>query len=258
MTEVIHNSTVNTLLNRTSIRRFKADMPTEAEINTLELVAQHAASSQYLNDWSAIRVVDTVLQQKIAEICHQPYVASAPLLYIFVLDEYRNAQIAKRNGVDVYSDEFTLRNSYRFSQAQNDAVLALHAMETAGESMGIGSVILGSIHNDMDEMIKLLHLPEYTYPVLGLALGYPDQSPAIKPRMPREVQFFEDGYMDDPELMMRLMADFDEEVHTYYDLRDPNRPVETFSKQITAKAVARDVLGKGFNHARSQGFELDK
>ena len=43
-------------------------------------------------------------------------------------DAERNAAIAARKGVEVASDAFTLNGSYRFTQAQNDAVLALHAM----------------------------------------------------------------------------------------------------------------------------------
>ena len=39
--------------------------------------------------------------------------------------------------------------SYRYTQAQNDAVLALHAMETAAYSLGLGCVILGSLLNDV-------------------------------------------------------------------------------------------------------------
>lgn len=258
MTELIHNETIDTLLNRRSIRHFTDEPITEEQIATLETVAQHAASSEYLNDWSAIRVADGELKKKLAEIGHQPYIAQAPLLYVFVLDEYRNAQIAKQAGVDVYSDDFTLRNSYRFSQAQNDAVLALHAMETAAESMGLGCVILGALLNDIPEMIKLLQLPEYTYPVLGLAIGHPARTPELKPRMPRSDQFFEDGYEGDPELLLERLSHFDEAVHHYYDLRDPSRPVETFSKQIKAKAVNRGVLDRGLEHARQQGFDLER
>ena len=39
----------------------------------------------------------------------------------------------------------------------------------------------------------MLNLPEYTYPVLGLAIGKPDQNPTVKPRMPRTMQFFENN-----------------------------------------------------------------
>lgn len=191
MSNLLHNATVDTLLERRSIRKFKSKPLGDDVIETLETVAQHAASSQFLNDWSAIRVTDPAAKKRLAEIGGQPYIATAPLLYVFVLDEHRNAAIASTKGVDTTSDTFTLNGSYRYSQAQNDAVLALHAMETAAYSLGLGCVILGSLLNDVPALIDLLNLPEYTYPVLGLAIGKPDQDPDVKPRMPRTMQFFE-------------------------------------------------------------------
>lgn len=185
MSNILHNATVDTLLERRSIRKFKPKPLSDDIVETLETVAQHAASSQFLNDWSAIRITDPAAKKRLAEIGGQPYIATAPLLYVFVLDEHRNAAIAASKGVETASDEFTLNGSYRYTQAQNDAVLALHAMETAAYSLGLGCVILGSLLNDVPALIDLLNLPEYTYPVLGLAIGKPDQDPALKPRMPR-------------------------------------------------------------------------
>lgn len=208
----MHNPTVDVLLDRRSIRAFQQEPIDPQILTTIEAAAQHAASSQYLNDWSAIRILDHTLKQQIAEVGHQPYIADAAALYVFVLDEYRNAVIARNSGVAVDSDEFTLNNSYRFSQAQNDAVLALHAMETAAESLGLGCVILGSILNDVPRLIELMKLPEYTYPVLGLAIGKPAQQPNLKPRLPRSVQFFDNAYNSDPELMLQRMSEFNEEV----------------------------------------------
>lgn len=184
MSNILHNATVDTLLERRSIRKFKPKPLSDDIVETLETVAQHAASSQFLNDWSAIRITDPAAKKRLAEIGGQPYIATAPLLYVFVLDEHRNAAIAASKGVETASDEFTLNGSYRYTQAQNDAVLALHAMETAAYSLGLGCVILGSLLNDVPALIDLLNLPEYTYPVLGLAIGKPDQDPALKPRMP--------------------------------------------------------------------------
>ena len=191
MSNILHNATVDTLLERRSIRKFKPKPLSDDIVETLETVAQHAASSQFLNDWSAIRITDPAAKKRLAKIGGQPYIATAPLLYVFVLDEHRNAAIAASKGVETASDEFTLNGSYRYTQAQNDAVLALHAMETAAYSLGLGCVILGSLLNDVPALIDLLNLPEYTYPVLGLAIGKPDQDPALKPRMPRSMQFFE-------------------------------------------------------------------
>ncbi|MDF7664496.1 nitroreductase family protein [Bifidobacterium sp. ESL0763] len=253
------NETIETPLNRRSIRKFKPEAVDSQTVATLEVVAQHAASSQYLQDWSAIRVEDPAIKQAIAEIGHQTYIAEAPLLYIFVADEHRNAAIATRKGVDVHADEFTLNSSYRFSQAQNDAVLALHAMETAAYSLGLGCVILGSVLNDPRKLIATLHLPEFTYPVLGLAIGKPDQAPALKPRMERDDQFFTDFYpADDAQLLHGLDA-FDGTVHQYYDLRNTDRPVDAFSDQIANNAVDRGVFSRSVTPvAEDQHFRFDR
>lgn len=111
MSNILHNATVDTLLERRSIRKFKPKPLSDDIVETLETVAQHAASSQFLNDWSAIRITDLAAKKRLAEIGGQPYIATAPLLYVFVLDEHRNAAIAASKGVETASDEFTLNGS---------------------------------------------------------------------------------------------------------------------------------------------------
>lgn len=56
MSNILHNATVDTLLERRSIRKFKPKPLSDDIVETLETVDQHAASSQFLNDWSAIRI----------------------------------------------------------------------------------------------------------------------------------------------------------------------------------------------------------
>lgn len=137
-------------------------------------------------------------------------------------------------------------------------MLALHAMETAAYSLGLGGVILGSLLNDIPALIDLLNLPEYTYPVLGLALGKPDQEPTLKPRMPRSMQFFDNTYPADDDGMLEQLPDFDNKVHQYYDLRQTDRPVDAFSDQI-ASVSRQGVSGKTLlDKAAAQGFQLDK
>ena len=259
---LVHNPAVDALLSRRSIRAF-APEPIDADIvETLETVAQHAASSQYLNDWSAVRVKDQALKDRMAAIGRQPYIATAPLLYVFVADEHRNALIAESKGVPTDPDAYGLASSYRFTQAQNDAVLALHAMETAAYSLGLGCVILGSLLNDVEALVDALHLPQYTYPVLGLAIvGKPAQDPAVKPRMPRDLQFFDDAYPSDDEANAAIrarIADFDATVHEYYDLRHADRPVDAFSDQIAKLAAQQmDEAHRVLPRAAAQGFRLE-
>ncbi|NMM94867.1 nitroreductase family protein [Bifidobacterium oedipodis] len=257
---MVTNTTIEALLNRRSIRAFKNESIDADTIDALESVAQHAASSQYLNDWSAIRIKDQALKDRMAAIGGQPYIATAPLLYVFVADEHRNAMIAEAKGVSTQPEEYGLASSYRFTQAHNDAVLALHAMETAAYSLGLGCVILGSLLNDVDGLVEALHLPQYTYPVLGLAIGKPDQDPAVKPRMPRALQFFDNTYPADDAAkaaMQSEIADFDATVHQYYDLRQADRPVDAFSDQIAHLAAQQmDEAHQVLPHAHAQGFRL--
>lgn len=67
MSNILHNATVDTLLERRSIRKFKPKPLSDDIVETLETVAQHAASSQFLNDWSAIRITDPAAKKRLAE-----------------------------------------------------------------------------------------------------------------------------------------------------------------------------------------------
>lgn len=257
------NETITTLLERRSIRKFVDEQIPQDVIEKLQEVAQHAASSEYLNDWSAIRITDPAIAAELATIGNQPYIAQAPLLYVFVIDENRNSHIAQSHGADVTPDTTSFAAAYRFIQAHNDTILAMHAMETAAYSLGLGCVYLGSILNNIERIIELLHLPDYVFPVLGLAIGKPDQKPAIKPRMPQSVQFFTDRYPDTTqssytEQLNTTLAEYDAVVHEYYDLRNADRPVDAFSSQVAASAQ-KDLSHKNIvKLAAQQGFQLNR
>ena len=64
---------------------------------------------------------------------------------------------------------------------------------------------------------------------MGLQLGVPDQKPQLKPRLPLDKIVFENEYQDiDP----ASLKDYDQIVNTYYDLRDANRRIDTFTDQV--------------------------
>lgn len=62
---MVTNATIEALLGRRSIRKFKDEAIDDDTRATLETVAQHAASSQFLNDWSAIRITDPATKAKL-------------------------------------------------------------------------------------------------------------------------------------------------------------------------------------------------
>ena len=85
-----------------------------------------------------------------------------------------------------------------------------------------------------------------------------NKADTLKPRLPRSVQFFDNAYNSDPELMLQRISEFNEEVHQYYDLRDAAHPVPTYDVQIAQKAVDQGVLERGLGHARAQGFDIER
>ena len=87
---------------------------------------------------------------------------------------------------------------------------------------------------DAERIIDLLGLPEYTFPAVGLAVGWPNQEPQLKPRLPKEVMHMENQYqaLENP---LKDIEAYDEEITGYYDTRDLNNRVDRFSKQVADK-----------------------
>lgn len=66
--QIEENKTIQTLLNRRSIRAFKNEPISENIVKTLEAAAQRAACSQFLNDWSAIKITSVSLKKKLSNL----------------------------------------------------------------------------------------------------------------------------------------------------------------------------------------------
>ncbi|MDR7871134.1 MAG: NADPH-dependent oxidoreductase [Tissierellaceae bacterium] len=246
------NDMIKKQLNHRTIREFKDKEIPEDVYNTLLEVAQRTASSTAMQQSSIIRITDSQLRKEIAQICTQEYVARAPVLLIFIVDTYRNHQIAVEQGYDLSSSG----DMDRFFQGFTDATLAAQNMINAAEAMDLGTVILGSVLNDPRKLCDLLELPKYTFPVLGLGIGYPNQDPQLKPRMDMKLRVFDNKYnkMDN---YLELIADYDKEMQTYYDLRQANKPLDKFSTQVVGRLEG--VITKRQEMANTiieQGFDL--
>ena len=156
--------------------------------------------------------------------------ARAPHLWIFVVDLYRNYQIAKENN----QENNQMIGFDKFLQGYNDAMIAAQNVTVAAESLGLGVNYFGNIHNDTAKVIELLGLPELTFPAVGLGFGYPNQEPQLKPRMDIGLKYFENSYEIFDNYNEKI-SDYDKEMTTYYDLRESNRRSDSFSTQIPKK-----------------------
>lgn len=244
------NSTLQTQLSHRTIRAFKEEAIPQETVDLLIQVAQRTATSTGLQASSIIRLTDPHQKQVLSEICGQTYVAKAAELWIFLVDQARNDAIAKLKGVE----HSNAGDFARFIQGFTDATLMAQNVVTAAESLGLGTVYLGSIHNDIPRLNQMLKLPPYTFPVLGLGMGFPNQSPELKPRMEMTFRVFENTY---PKVFPSLEAwrDYDAVMNTYYDLRNSNQRVDTFTDQVMKRYSAKTEREHWIELIESQGFK---
>ncbi len=224
------NDMVKRQLGHRTIREFK-DWEIQREVfDTMMEVARRTATSNGMQSYSIIRVTDPSIKKEIADVCNQEYVGRAPELLIFVVDQFRNDSIAKEKGAKTEN----AADMDRFFQGFTDACLALQNVVNAAEAMDLGVVYLGSILNDAARICKILKLPKLTFPVLGLGIGYPNQDPQLKPRFENRLRVFENSYRIFDNYLEEI-KDYDQEMTTYYDLRDANRRVDCFSDQVVTR-----------------------
>lgn len=141
-----------------------------------------------------------------------------------------------------------------FHEAFTDAVLMVQNVVIAAESLGIGINILGNVLNDPRAVVEAIGLPLYTFPALGLTLGYPGEEPQIKPRMPKEFRVMTDTYVR-PDSYLDALKGYDADMHGYYDLRNQGRREDTFTNQIFRKlGKVRNRRASILDDIESQGF----
>lgn len=246
------NKTIEIQKNHKTIREFKNEPISKEVLEILLEVARRTATSNGMQTYSIIRITDKSLKEKISKLCNQEYVARAPELWIFIVDQYRNSEIALEKGLSLEDTN----DLDKFFQGFTDSALSAQNTVVAAESLGLGANYLGSILNDAKEMCSLLELPKLTFPVVGLGIGYPNQEPQLKPRMDMDLRVFENKYKKYDNYLDAL-KDYDKEMQTYYDLRDANRRVDSFTDQVkTRTELTLEKRKEILNVIRDQAFDL--
>ncbi|WP_311481585.1 nitroreductase family protein [uncultured Anaerococcus sp.] len=247
------NQTINDQLKHRTIREFTDEKIDEATIKTLLDVVNMSASSNGMQNMSIIRVTDPKIKEELAENGNQAYMARASELWIFIVDLKRNYEIAKELGVE----NDVMISFDKFIQGFTDAIIAAQNLTLAVESLGLGANYFGNIHNDTKKVIKILKMPKLTYPAVGVGFGVPNQDPQIKPRLDINLKTFENSYKT-YDSYLEMIKNYDQEMTTYYDLRDAGRKSESFSSQIIKKqGKTIKNRNKMFETLIDQGFVLN-
>jgi nitroreductase len=187
------NDTIALLLSHRSVRGFRPDPLPEGTLETLIAAAQSAATSSNLQTWSAVAVNDPATRRELAAIAGgQKHIEQCPLFLVFLADISRNARLAAEAGTELAGLPFL----ESFLVAAIDAALAAQNAVVAAESLGLGTVYIGALRNDVARVARLLGLPPGAAPVFGLCVGHalPGREGEVKPRLPQAAVLHHETY----------------------------------------------------------------
>ncbi|MHB1316227.1 MAG: oxygen-insensitive NADPH nitroreductase [Christensenellales bacterium] len=221
------NDVMNLLKSHKSIRKFTDQQVDDATVNEIVRCAQSAASSNFIQAYTIIRVVSPEKRAQIAAVAGgQQWVVDCPLFLMFCAD-------LKRAGTacDMQGKTLDAGCTEGFIVATVDAALAAQNAITAAESLGMGGVFIGGIRNNPAEICKILDIPHNVYPLFGMCLGYPAADPGQKERLPLDAILKTDSYGSGSD--MDSLKAYDVRINEYYRSRDCSKRDDTWTGQIS-------------------------
>ncbi|WP_077623321.1 oxygen-insensitive NADPH nitroreductase [Sediminibacillus massiliensis] len=247
---MITSPEVRTLIqSHRSIRRFEDKPVPQQVIDDLVESARWAPSSHNVQAYSIICIRNQSTKDKLQELCgNQRYIGQCPVFFVFVMDFYRHAVISEQNG-----SAFEVEEIENLLVGSVDTALAAENFLLAARSYGLGGVMIGGIRNEAAEVAKLLKLPKWTVPVMGMCIGYPDQQPWQKPRMVKQAVYHEEYYQTD-ELESQL-AEYEQISADYYTKRTNGKRTDGWGKQMSAY-FAKKRRANLTDFIKRQGFPL--
>lgn len=180
------NQVIELLLKRKSVRAYEKKAISEevkAEILQATLRAPTAGNMML---YSIVEVKDQYLKNTLAKTCdNQPFIARAPLVWLFLADYQRWFDYFLASGVE----QLCQQNKVPMRKPEEsdlflaccDALIAAQTAVIAAESLGVGSCYIGDIMENYEVHKELFNLPQYTFPICLLCFGYP-----TKQQMDRE------------------------------------------------------------------------
>lgn len=187
------NSVIELIHQHGSVRHYKTDPIPADLIETIVAAGQRASTSSNLQMYS---VVVTTAAEKRTQLMalsgDQAHIGQAPVFLTWCADLSRLERVCKLQGYP--HDSGQIEN---FLLATVDVSLVMQNAALAAESLGLGICYIGGIRNRPQAVIELLHLPRLVFPLCGMTLGWPEQPPRIRPRLPLEAVLHWEQYQPD-------------------------------------------------------------
>ena len=150
------NDTISLLLSHRSVRGYRTDPLPDGTLEALIAAAQSAATSSNLQTWSVVSVNDPEKRKALAAIAGgQKHIEQCPIFLVFIADVSRNERLGQQEGVALAGMPFL----ETFLVAAIDAGLAAQNAVVAAESLGLATVYIGALRNDVPRVAAMLELP---------------------------------------------------------------------------------------------------
>ena len=251
------NPVIESLLKHKSVRKYK-NQPLEDEKLQLIIKAAQAAPTWCNGEQvSIIAVKDQAIKDKIRDLAWgQQYISSCSVFLVFCADFYRISIAFEKGGKTKEDFEKYITHIDTLVVGSHDVGIALQNATVAAESLGLGTVDIGAIRGKSLEITKLLNLPKYCIPLVGLCVGYPDDNPGVKPRLPMTSVCFDNKY--DTEKAKAGVEEYDVTYQKYLSERDSNARDSNWSKSIS-KIYSSFSVDATYDLLKQQGFiSIDK
>lgn len=204
------NQVIDVLMKRRSVRAYeKKAIETEIRAEILQATLR-APTAGNMMLYSILEVTDQNLKDRLAVTCdHQPFIARAPMVWLFLADYQRWFDYFLASGVEERCNQrqIAMRKPEEgdLFLACCDALIAAQNAVIAAESFGIGSCYIGDIMEQYEIHKELFNLPQYTFPICLLVFGYPTPEQMTRPytrRFDEKFILFENQYrrLDSEEL----------------------------------------------------------
>jgi nitroreductase len=174
-----------------SIRQYKPDPVDSALIDRVLTEAWAGSSSS--GNLNMVSVVKSFDADRRAHLCTlhagQPMVRQAPLVLTFCADTHRTRQwLAQRQARPGFAD------FHSWHVGAFDAMILAQTASLALESHGLGICYMGTTMSSMRAIADFLELPPHCLPVTSLVVGWPDEAPAQRDRLPPKAWIHEERY----------------------------------------------------------------
>jgi nitroreductase len=187
------NPTIELIERHGSVRNYLPDKVPEELVKLVVAAGQRASTSSNLQAYSVVVTTDQKRKDQLKEISGgQEHISQAPVFMLWCADFSRLKRVCEHQGYSLEAGYFE-----NFLVAVVDAAIAMQNAALAAESLGLGICYIGSIRNDPQRVSDLFELPDLVYPLAGLTMGYPVETPLIRPRLPLEAVLHLERYQTD-------------------------------------------------------------